>query len=62
MIFVDRSSRGPDPFVWVKTALFAVGAVLGLVGMRLDNGWVIGVAIAILLAAVALRLKIRDRQ
>ncbi len=56
MIFVDRSRRGPDPYVRVKTALLVLGAVVGLVGMRLDNGWLIGVAIAILFTAVALRL------
>jgi len=57
MIFVNRSRRGPDPYVRAKTALFVVGAVAGLVGMRLENAWVISGAIAVLVVAVALRLK-----
>lgn len=50
-----RRTTGDDPRLPVKIALFTVGAVLAVVGMLLENDWVIAAAAAILLAGIALR-------
>lgn len=50
-----RRTTGDDPRLGAKIALFTVGAVLAVVGMLLENDWVIAVAAAILLAGIALR-------
>ena len=56
MIFARRGDRGPDPFVWPKVLLFVVGAVLGLVGMAMEESILVTVAILVLFVAVALRV------
>lgn len=55
LIFVDRTRRGPDPWVEWKVGLFLLGAVLGLVGMALGRSWLVLTAIGVLLVGVALK-------
>ncbi len=52
--FMDRRPRSRRFLVW-KTRIFAVGAVVALVGMYLNNLYVTGTALALLLGGVALR-------
>jgi hypothetical protein len=52
--FMDRRPRSRRFLVW-KTRIFAVGAVIALVGMYLNNLYVTGTALALLLVGVALR-------
>lgn len=53
-MFVDRRRRD-DPFLEWKVRLFSVAAVLVLVGLYLDNRWLTGLAIALLVVAMLLR-------
>ena len=53
-IFLDRRPRSRRFLVW-KMRIFAVAAVIALVGMYLDNPYVTGTALALLLVGVALR-------
>ena len=55
MIFMDRRSRGPDPWLEWKVRVFFLGAVLALVGMAMGNRLVTGLAIGVLLVGVILR-------
>jgi hypothetical protein len=52
---MDRKPRSRRFLVW-KTRIFAVGAVIALVGMYLNNPYVTGAALVLLLVGVALRL------
>ncbi|MGE0159127.1 MAG: hypothetical protein AB7T31_06900 [Gemmatimonadales bacterium] len=54
-LFLDRKPRSRRFLVW-KTRIFAVAAVIALVGMYLDNPYVTGTALALLLVGMALRL------
>ena len=53
--FIRRSARGASPFLVWKVRLFAAGATLALGGMYLNKRWLVGVAIAVLAAGMALR-------
>lgn len=55
LIFLDRSRRGPDPYIRWKVGLFLAGAVLGLVGMATERNWLVMTAIGVLGVGVALR-------
>jgi hypothetical protein len=52
--FIDRKPRSRRFLVW-KTRIFAVAAVIALVGMYLNNPYVTGAALVLLLLGVALR-------
>jgi hypothetical protein len=52
--FMDRRPRSRRFLVW-KTRIFAVAAVLALVGMYVNNPYVTGAALVLLLGGVALR-------
>lgn len=54
MPFMDRSKRAGRFLEW-KVRFFAVGATLALGGMYLDKQWLVGVAILVLAAGMALR-------
>lgn len=56
MIFARRGNPGPDAFLQRKVQLFFLGAILALVGIALDSSLLVGAAILILVAGVALRL------
>lgn len=53
-MFFRRTTRD-DPRLPAKIALFTVGALLAIVGMILENDWVIAGAAVLLLAGIALR-------
>ena len=52
--FADRRRRAGRHLEW-KVGLFTVAAVLGLVGISLEERWMTGGAIAVLLGAMLLR-------
>ncbi len=54
-IFLDRSRKGPDPYLDWKVRFFFVGALVGVVGMARETGWLIWVAVGILIAGFFLR-------
>ena len=54
MATVDRPPN-EDPFLEWKVGLFSVAAVVGLGGIFLEEGWMIGGAIALLAGALSLR-------
>ncbi|MBI4342220.1 MAG: hypothetical protein HY599_02500 [Candidatus Omnitrophica bacterium] len=55
-MFLGRRRRsGPDRFLVVKLATLIVGGVLGLVGMRAGNSWLVGIAIGVVLVGFLLR-------
>ena len=51
---MDRTKRAGRYLEW-KVRMFAVGATLALGGMYLNWSWLVGVAILVLAAGVALR-------
>lgn len=51
----SRTRRGPDPYLDWKVALFVAGAAAGSVGMATGSRWLVGTAIVLLGAGVALR-------
>lgn len=53
-LFIDHSRRRRPHLVW-KVRLFAAGAVLGVAGMYLEERWLGGAAIILLLAGVLVR-------
>ena len=53
-LFLDRRPRSRRFLVW-KTRLFAVAAVLALVGMALNNPYVTGAAFLPLVVGIVLR-------
>jgi hypothetical protein len=53
-MLLDREQRAGRYLEW-KVRLFSLAAVTALVGMYLDVRWMVGLAIAILLAALLLR-------
>lgn len=53
-LFVDHTRRDRSHLGW-KIRLFAAGAVLGVAGMYLEDTWLTGGGIAVLLAGVLLR-------
>lgn len=61
MIFrPDRGTRGDDRFLHLKMLIFSLGAVLGIVGIARDIGWLIYAAIALLAGGILLRFVGRD--
>ena len=55
MIFLDRRSREADPSLDWKIRVFAVGAILALVGMALESRILVWLAVAALLLGITLR-------
>ncbi|MSR36078.1 MAG: hypothetical protein EXR95_05455 [Gemmatimonadetes bacterium] len=53
-MFVDRSSGSLAHVEW-KVRLFGAGAILAVVGIWSQQGWLINLAIAVLLLRFALR-------
>jgi hypothetical protein len=53
-LFLSRKPPSRRFLVW-KTRIFAVAAVIALAGMYLDNPYVTGAALVLLLAGMALR-------
>ncbi len=53
-LFLDRSSPERPHLEW-KVRIFLAGAVLGVAGIYLDERWLTGAGIAVLLAGVLLR-------
>lgn len=51
----SRAARGPDPYLRWKVALFLGGAALGLAGMALNTAWLLGPALALIMAGIVLR-------
>jgi uncharacterized membrane protein YhaH (DUF805 family) len=56
MFLPSRGRKGRDRYYPAKLAVFIVGTVLLLAGIRLDNGWLINGAITVLAVAVLIRL------
>ncbi len=56
MIFLDRSRRA-DQYPWLewKVRLFVMGSVLAVGGMVMEEGWIIILAIVVLVAGFCLR-------
>lgn len=54
MVFVDRRPREGRLLEW-KVGLFSVAAVLTVVGLYLNERWMIGAAILVLVVAMLLR-------
>lgn len=66
-MFFRREGREDDDRLTEKIALFTVGALLALVGMILQNDWVVGVAALVLAGGIFIRFAPRrdppdDRQ
>ena len=56
-----RRSPGSLAFLEARIALFGAGAILGMVGIWAEQGWLINVAIGVLLVGFALRFAKRSR-
>jgi hypothetical protein len=54
IVFLDRRRRA-GPYLEWKVRLFVVAAVLGLAGIYMEERWLTGAAIALLLVGLALR-------
>jgi uncharacterized membrane protein len=50
-----RRSRGPVRHLEWRIRLFGVGAILAVVGMATGQGWLVNLAIAVLLLGMVLR-------
>ena len=57
MFRLDREPRGEDPLLLVKMTLFVVAAAIAVVGMALQQSWVIFGAIVLLGVAFLLRFR-----
>jgi hypothetical protein len=55
-LFFRRGSRTDDPWLTEKLWLFTLGAVGALLGMLLDNGWVMALGGVALAGGLILRL------
>jgi len=55
MFLPSGGRKGPDRYYTAKLAIFVVGVVVMLAGIRLDKGWLVNVAIGVLAVAVLLR-------
>ena len=60
-MFFRRGVSEDDRFLEAKLWIFSAGAILALVGMGLQNDWLIGAAGLLLAAGIALRLWSRRR-
>jgi len=54
MVLLDRKRRA-GPYLEWKVRIFAVAAVVALAGIYLDERWLTGAAIGILMAGLSLR-------
>lgn len=54
-MFFRRGVADDDPWLQAKLWLFSIGALLALLGMFLENDWLIGAAGVVLLAGLLLR-------
>lgn len=52
MVFLRRSRAGPDPHLQFKIFIFAVSAGLALTGIAFDIGWLVNVAIGLLVVTL----------
>lgn len=57
-----RDRRGPDRFLSFKMVVLVTGGMVAFAGIALDLGWLINVAIVILLLGLALNLRRPGRQ
>ena len=62
MLRPTREPRGDDRFFEVKVILLIVGASLGLAGMLYNNEWLIWAALAVVAAAIILRLVVNRKR
>ena len=61
MIFRPSRTRGDDRFLDAKMLIFTLGAALALAGMAFELGWLVYVAIAVLVVGLLLRF-VRNRE
>lgn len=54
-MFVDRRPDRPVRYLEWRVRLFGAGALLGVVGIATDTGWMIWLAIVVLVAGFLLR-------
>lgn len=54
-MFFRRGVADDDPWLQVKLWLFSIGALLALMGMLLQNQWLIGAAALVLAVGIVLR-------
>lgn len=54
-MFFRRGVAEDDPWLQAKLWLFSIGALLALLGMFLENDWLIGAAGVVLLTGLVLR-------
>lgn len=54
-MFFRRGVAEDDPWLQAKLWLFSIGALLALLGMGLENDWLMGAAGVVLLAGLVLR-------
>ena len=55
VIWVSRNRRGHEAHLDWRIRLFFSGAVLAMAGMAMDQSWLIGLAIGVLVVAILLR-------
>jgi len=54
-VFRPVRDRQAGPFLEWKVRIFVTGAVLGLAGIFLDERWMVGAAIVVLVLGMAIR-------
>lgn len=54
-MFFRRGVADDDPWLGPKLWIFGIGALLALLGMALENDWLIGAAGVVLAAGIGLR-------
>lgn len=59
-MFFRRGVAGDDRWLEAKMWLFSIGALLALLGMLLENDWVMGAAGVVLLGGFLLRFADRS--
>ena len=59
-MFLRRDRRGPDRHVELRARLLGLGALVALAGIALDRGWLVNVAIGILVLGFGLRFVGRE--
>ncbi len=58
---IDRSRGRPMRYLEWRVGLFSAGAVLAVVGIALEQSWMINVAIGVLVIGVLLRFLLKWR-
>jgi len=61
-MFIDRRSNRPRRHLEWRIRLLGVGAILGVLGIYFDEGWLIWVALGVLLGGFLLRFVMRDTE